>query len=270
MRVITDKLKKHLNSEVTTFATCWKLILKDDTVFGFTDCDKDLLIDDLFYLANTGFNTSSIESSSDLAVDNLEIQGIVDNEMITEKDLLSGRYDHAEVFIFKVNYEDLSIGKINLRKGWLGEIRVDRNKFIVEIRGLMQALSNGIGKLYSPKCRANFGDKECKLCLKSFTKKGRIELITGDSSFYDATLKEDNGYYDYGVITFSSGKNKGLEMEVKSHHESNIDLMLPMQYDITVNDEYFIIPGCNKDFFTCCNKFKNALNFRGEPHILRV
>jgi hypothetical protein len=25
--------------------------------------------------------------------------------------------------------------------------------------------------------------------------------------------------------------------------------------------------GCDKQFATCVNRFKNALNFRGEPHV---
>ena len=27
------------------------------------------------------------------------------------------------------------------------------------------------------------------------------------------------------------------------------------------------IAGCNKEFSTCCNKFNNAINFHGEPHL---
>ncbi len=31
--------------------------------------------------------------------------------------------------------------------------------------------------------------------------------------------------------------------------------------------EVKIISGCDKNFITCCNKFNNAINFRGEPLI---
>ncbi|KHO03059.1 hypothetical protein JS55_04300 [Rickettsia felis str. LSU] len=32
-------------------------------------------------------------------------------------------------------------------------------------------------------------------------------------------------------------------------------------------EEVKIIAGCDKNFISCCNKFNNAINFRGEPLI---
>ncbi|MCZ6901461.1 MAG: phage BR0599 family protein [Rickettsia endosymbiont of Ixodes persulcatus] len=32
-------------------------------------------------------------------------------------------------------------------------------------------------------------------------------------------------------------------------------------------EEVKITAGCDKNFITCCNKFNNAINFRGEPLI---
>ena len=42
MKPISSSLAAHLAGEVTTLATCWKLMLRDNTVLGFTDHDKNI------------------------------------------------------------------------------------------------------------------------------------------------------------------------------------------------------------------------------------
>jgi uncharacterized phage protein (TIGR02218 family) len=43
--------------------------------------------------------------------------------------------------------------------------------------------------------------------------------------------------------------------------------MLPISEPIQAGDKYSITAGCDKQFNTCVEKFNNAINFRGEPHI---
>ncbi|MBX6323306.1 MAG: DUF2163 domain-containing protein, partial [Rhodospirillaceae bacterium] len=93
MRSIPAPLAAHLTQEVTTLATCWRIARRDGTVLGFTDHDQDLVVDGLTYLASAGYDRSAIASSAGLAVDNLEIQGIIDHDLIREQDLRAGLWD---------------------------------------------------------------------------------------------------------------------------------------------------------------------------------
>lgn len=54
MRNLSSSLKSHLNSEVTTLATCWKLTRTDGKIFTFTDHDKDLIIETQKYESIAG------------------------------------------------------------------------------------------------------------------------------------------------------------------------------------------------------------------------
>ncbi len=101
-------LKNHLAGELLTTATCWKLKLADGEVMGFTDYDEDLNIDNILYKSSSGFTASSIILNSDLKTDNLEIEGILNSGDIKEEDVLSGKYDFANIEIFLVNYKDLT------------------------------------------------------------------------------------------------------------------------------------------------------------------
>ncbi|MDM8335295.1 baseplate hub domain-containing protein [Wolbachia pipientis] len=86
------------------------------------------------------FTASSIILNSDLKTDNLEIEGILNSDDIKEEDVLSGKYDFANIEIFLVNYKDLSQGRINLHSETLGKVTLNNGRFIVEIRALSAKL----------------------------------------------------------------------------------------------------------------------------------
>lgn len=267
MKPLSTALAAHLAGETTTLATCWKLRLRDMTVLGFTDHDQDITFESATYVAATGFTPSAVSTSADLAVDNLDVEGMLNSNAISEADLLAGKYDFAEIEIFKVNYADLTQGKLPLRRGWLGEVRFSGHQFTAEVRGLAQRLSQTMGELYTPACRAKLGDNQCKINLALFTFTASVTAVISNQVFSASGLVQVAGYFDFGKITFSSGANDGLSMEVKTYTPGEIMLVFPMPYTVGVGDSFSIHAGCDKDFATCINRFENAVNFRGEPHV---
>ncbi len=267
MKAIATLLNEHLQQECLTLATCWKLVRRDGVLMGFTDHDQDLLIDGINYKAATGFTSSSIDSQASLAVDNLDVEGMLQSGSINEQDIMAGHYDFAEIEIFMVNYIDLTAGVINLRKGWLGEVQIENGQFIAEIRGLTQQLSQNIGELYSPICRAKFGDARCGFDIGSVTVTGTVTAVTDNRVFSDSTRVEEDGYYNWGQITFTSGENAGISREVKEFGKTIITMALPMPFLPSIGDSYILTQGCDKSFHSCVNRYNNALNFRGEPNL---
>jgi len=268
MKPISSNLASHIAGEVTTMATCWKLTRRDSVVLGFTSHDRDIVFDNITYASGIGFVPTSVASNSNLSVDNLEVDGMVDGTIITENDIRAGLYDFAQIEIFMVNYNDLTQGTLNLRTGWIGEVKYGKGKFIAEVRGLIQSMVQIVGELFSPSCRAKLGDLRCGLDIASYTFTGSITDVTDSQNFRDASRTEEGGYFTMGKITFTSGENAGLSMEVKEFDGGGIiSLVFPMPYAIEVGDSYSIQVGCDKNFDTCINKFNNAVNFRGEPNI---
>ena len=268
MKNISTDMQNHLNGEVLTLSNCWKITRRDGLVIGFTDHDQQLIIDDITYQAKTGFTPTAIINSSSLNVDNLDIEGMINHDAISEADIIAGLYDYAEVEMFCVNYLDLSSGKIVMRYGWIGEVRFDGNSFVAELRGLTQKLSGTIGELYSPTCRANLGDAHCKVNLASRTVTGAITAVGSNNIIYDSARNEAAGTFTHGRLSFTSGANMGLAFEVKSHAAGQIKLMLPPPYPVEVGNTYSLTQGCDKRFNTCITRFNNAVNFRGEPHLI--
>ena len=267
MKSVSVGLGEHIAQEVTMLATCWKITRRDGVVMGFTDHDEDLTVSGVAYLATSGFTPTAVETSAALNVDNLDIEGLLSADAITEVDLLAGRYDHAEVEVFVVNYVDLTQGVMMLRTGWLGEVTVKGGQFVAELRGLTQKLATRVGQTYSPACRAQFVDASCGVALATHTETGNVSGVTSRQIFEDSERSEDAGYFAYGKITFSSGANDGISMEVKEFANGRFVLALPMPHEVDEGDAYSVVAGCDKTLNTCAGRFGNAVNFRGEPHV---
>lgn len=267
MKPAGPNLSAHIAQEVTTLATCWKISRTDGVVMGFTSLDIDLVIDSVTYISIAGFTPSSTENNDSFAVPNMDVQGITETGYITADDLLAGRYDFAEVEIFKVNYKDLTQGHILEQRGRLGEVRMQKDTFIAELRGITQSLQQSFGQLYSPSCRAILGDAKCQVSLASFTFAATVTSVTSTLIFSASALSQEAGYFTEGFIEWTSGNNNGLKKEVKEFANIQIVLAEPMPYLIQPGDTFNAIAGCDKTLNTCKGKFNNVVNFRGEPHV---
>ena len=264
---VTPAMASYLAGEVTTFAFLWKVIRLDGQIFGFTSHDSDITYLGLTYKANTGFTPSAAATSSGLAVDDLEIEGALSAQAIEQAEILAGIWDGAEVWVYQVNYEDLTAGAIVVRRGWIGEISSGTISFKAELRGLTQKLAQQIGQNYSPICRANFGDSRCKLDLDNYKVTGALTSVTNEHQFADTARTEATDYFNLGLITFTTGANAGLSREIKSFAATVLFCELPFPFTVSIGDQYELWRGCDKAFNTCKNTFNNIVNFRGEPYI---
>jgi uncharacterized phage protein (TIGR02218 family) len=257
--------KAHAALGSTTIATCWKATLTNGTVVAATSHDRDIVFDGRTYLATAAYTPSDVESGTNLAPDNLELEGFLASPAITDADIHSGIWDFAAVEIFQVNYRDLTMGRDRVREGTLGEVKGGRAVFRAELRGLTQAYSRRIVRLIKKECDADLGDTRCKVTLASFTVTGTIDTVTSNRQFTDAARTEATDWFTAGKITFTSGLNTGLSMEVKESTAAGvINLHELMPFDIAVGDTYSMYAGCAKrKTEDCIGKFNNGVNHRG-------
>jgi hypothetical protein len=198
MKSISTELAAHLLEEVTSLATCWRLVRTDGVEFYFTDHDTNLTIDGNIYLASSGYKRTAIANNSTLSVDNLDLEGVLDSESITVDDLRAGVFDSAEVYIFIVNWADLTQGVMKMRRGRLGEVvMTEQGVFKTELRGLTQYLSQRIGEVYTPECRADLGDTRCKVPVKVSAVARETAYTLGDFvAVATATSAEGQAQYE--------------------------------------------------------------------------
>ncbi len=170
MKTISANLTTHIQGETTSLASFWKIKTRRGTSHTFTthDMPKTYDIGDgdgaQIYQPTSSFNRSAISNSMDMAVDELEITGVLSSTDIDEDDLRDGLFDKATIWLFQANWRDTTQGIIRMRKGFLGDTTITRNGvFFAELRGLTQFYSQNFLELYSVECRADLGDVRCKI-----------------------------------------------------------------------------------------------------------
>jgi uncharacterized phage protein (TIGR02218 family) len=268
VKSISAGLLSHIAQPVTTIRTIVRVTRRDQQVFGFTDSDIDISYSGVLYKAATGASASAVESTSDLATDNLDVLGLLSGPDITEADLEAGLWDGAQVRVSHVNVSDLTHGEMVLRVGQFGEVSRSKGSWQVEVRGLMNALQRTITRTYLPTCDADLGDSRCGVNLAGVTGTGTVTSVTDNRQFVASALVGAVDVYAGGRLTWTSGQNTGRQMEVRSNTGSGgVTLFLPMPSNVLIGDQFSIVQGCNKTTDHCKVKFNNLVNFRGFPHV---
>jgi len=272
MRTIPTALQTHLDTGVTTLCNAWKITRRDLTVLGFTDHDRNLTVASVLYNGQQAFSGTELNESLGLSVDNQDIAGGIDSALVTEADIEAGEYDGALVEHYRVNWSDPT-QYVLLKRFRMGEITRTLSAFTAEIRSLAADLDQPVGRVYGYKCDAVVGDARCGVDLDTASFKGTATVTssparntiktTGLSAFSD-------GWFDHGVIVFTSGANTGRSLPVKVHFGGGTQSLVfwePAPEDFDVGDAFTVTAGCDLLFATCKSKFSNPSNFRGFPHM---
>lgn len=119
---------------------------------------------------------------------------------------------------------------------------------------------------FSNSCRANFGDKKCKVDKQLVSYKSQIIDISGVIIKCEE-IAHESGYFKGGQATVVSEEGHIYTCRISSHFLTQIEIEEWFVDKIKLSQVITLIPGCDKKFRTCCNKFDNALNFRGEPFV---
>lgn len=267
-RYLTTSQKDFLAGEVLTLATCWKIKRTDDTEYFFTDHDRQLVFNGDAYTPLNSGDAGPVAASDKINVDNMEVEIILNSDGIDEDELRNGFFDMAQIWVFWVNYEDLSMPEFKLFFGLLGEVEIIDDMAHVEVRSVAQLCQQEIGETISPDCLADLGDDRCKVDLTSYTHSGTVTAVTSDTIFTDSGLTQIGGYFDYGKVTWLTGDNAGLSMDVAAFaYGGEVTLFEAMPANIQIGDTFTIVAGCDRKFATCKDRFSNVVNHRGFPHV---
>jgi uncharacterized phage protein (TIGR02218 family) len=254
-------------NSVTRMVTCWKIKLRNEQCFNFTDSDEDLSYEHELYSSGSYFTPGFITSKNDLAQDNFNISGVIDGKYFTRESIMSGDCDKSYIEVFLVNIEKLDEARIMLKTGWVGKIDYSGNNFSAEIISISSKTNNVIGSCYSSSCRVEFASHPCGKSIEDYTYAGEITSLGEQNSFFDNNRLEPDDYFSQGKLIFISGKNDGRSYSVLRFQERQITLNFIIDTKLSIRDKYKIIVGCDKSVNCCANKFNNILNFRGEPYI---
>jgi uncharacterized phage protein (TIGR02218 family) len=269
MRSIPSALAAELASGATTLCRCWKAIRSDSSRFGFTDHDRDLTFDSVTFRAATGLEASEAEALLGMAVGGGEVSGALSTEALTDKDIEAGLWDGATIETWLVDWRDVS-RRMLLDAGQIGEIRRQGEAFTAEVRSLAQGLDQVQGRRYSAICDAELGDGRCGVSLSSAANRLTASVASApDATSFSflAAAGFDPGAFAGGTARFSDGETAAIMGHTRAGSLDVITLWAPPRHAPAPGDALVLTAGCDKRFPTCRDRFANAANFRGFPHI---
>ena len=267
-----NALIEHLATGVTTVCRAWILTRADGLVLGFTDHDSTITVDGVACRASTGLTASAISTSTGLSVDNTEASGALSDDSISEDDIRLGRWDGAEVVVYRVNWRNTAERDILIR-ATLGEISWGDGAFRAELRGLAEQLNKVRGRVYQKRCDASLGDGRCGVVLgEAFVVEARVSDALEPTRY---SVIEPAGYapgwFTGGTLTVLDGASEGVSRRIKLDYSAQgrriIELWTSIQEEIAPKTRVRLEAGCDKRLTTCREKFGNVLNFRGFPSI---
>lgn len=265
-------INSHIQEYSTSLADFVKIARTDGINKGFTSLDVDLIYDGLTYKASTAITRTNIETVEDLSVPNLDIEGLLDSTDISEDDIRQGKYQNAEVYFFTLNFRDVTDGIIKLQRGIIGQISLQDNIYVAELRGLTQKLNRPLLRTFTPECQHTFGINDgsigCFFDLDTVKESGTVATITSNRQFTLSGLTStDDDTFNQGKILWKSGNNTGLYHEVKDFVDPDeVYLFLNTPFTVQVGDTCDIYQGCDKRFVTC-QGYDQVENYGGFPHV---
>jgi len=273
-RTLSPALQAHFSGTALTLATCLRLARTDGITLGFTSLDQGFVFNGVFYDPVGAASPSALKATSSTGVDTLDVFGLLSSDRISETDIRAGRYDSAEVLLFQVNYQDLTQGSLTLLRARFGEVTLTDGQYKAELHSLSQNLKQAIGHITSLTCRCHrLGDAQCKLNMSGFRHNASVTAanVGSDPKVLGFGDGQASGYYDYGVVQFTSGLNAGLAREVKTSVQQNGGMQIALRqafpFAIAPGDTAVLEAGCDRLFSTCDAKFSNVPNFHGEPQV---
>jgi uncharacterized phage protein (TIGR02218 family) len=273
VRTLDIGLAAHVAQSETTLATCWKLVRGDGVVLGFTDHDLVLSFGGTDFVPAHGLDGGEVPARLGAQVETSEVLGVLSAEAITEDDILLERYDGALVETWRVNWADVS-QRVKLRSDVIGEIVREDSLFRAELRSAQQGLNATRGRLYQGLCDAVVGDARCGVDLTDAAFRGfaTVTAIEDDHRVAVAGLGGfDEGWFGFGSAEWTDGQRTGLRDGVVTHQRSGggdvLGFGAAVGAWVAMGDTLTVTAGCDRRFATCKDKFANAVNFRGFPHI---
>ncbi|UAT42662.1 DUF2163 domain-containing protein [Anaplasmataceae bacterium AB001_6] len=241
------------------------ITLNNKDVISLTNYNKDLIHKNITYKGKAKLSITNRTQSNEDKATKLIISSIIDSEEIKPEYMHQGLFNNATIFIN-------SIEKSNEIKpffsGKITQTAQDDNRIKIYAESDIAYLSKIIiGQTISKNCNASLFDSKCTLNRATYQNKGQISKIITSDTFIDSTLSKADGYFNFGEIEFTSGRNKNINFKILRYEKQAFSLSLPIKYELEIGDEFIATAGCNKTIENCTHKFKNNKNFHGFPWI---
>lgn len=278
MLELDPSMRATLEGKGHRFASLWQITLTDGSALRFTDFSQNISYQGNTYAPMSVSEASARNAEVGLRERNLEFVGYVSSNEIAFDDLRAGKYNDAQVIEHLVDWRYPWQGAFLSNTYYITELTWTGEEWEAQLDGLTTKLRQPKGIVVGRQCRHLLGDTNCAVNIATHTETGAVTAVDAQRKQIQTDLTSFSaGYFNDGLLSWTSGNNDGLSLEVESYVNTNGVLVftLPTDYDIAVSDAFSIYPGCNKTLDHCKGTSgtgnrpwaSNVPNFGGFPAV---
>lgn len=245
------------------FCFYFKITLKNKLELFLCSGPEKKLIENQLYFPYSGL---SIEEAyfDNFTSDEIFVHGVYENYGIERSlDLVDSKF---EIFTYDKCLKYYAVV-------YCTNIYNDDLEFKLKLEPKSKNYSRPLLQIFSKTCRADLGDDRCKVDLDKYSSVGSLEeIIDFDLILVKISRDIDDYYYNNGRCVVGnnsiiSANYVIVENSFEKHEMQKIKILGRLSDNFNIGSSVTLFPNCDKTFITCCKKFNNALNFRGEPMI---
>lgn len=258
-------------------ADLFSITLRTGTVLRYTSWDKSLTVGgNIFLPGPPNFTRGSITTKVGMEVSTMNMTvsaRITDtvNGLPLLTFMLQKGFNDCVIKVetcFMPTAGDTSAGTIIDFMGIIGDCNDGgRSQATVQCKSLVALLQQQVPlRVLQPGCSYTLFDTGCTLSRAAFKVSNAVSA-TSTVNTITTTLAQADGYFDQGVIEFTSGANSGQKVCVRQYASHIVTMTAALPNAPQIGDTFDIYPGCDKTRATCQNKFSNLANFGGQPFV---
>lgn len=160
MRAVPAGLADRIESGAAGLCHAWILTRADGVVLGFTDHDRDLVVEGVTCRAASGWTAGAAETAAGFSPGQAAAVGGFDDAALSEADLAAGLYDGARVDCRVVDWSAPGLS-VRLWAARVAAAKAEGGAFTLALEGPLAALDRVVGRTFARSCDAAFGDARC-------------------------------------------------------------------------------------------------------------
>jgi hypothetical protein len=302
MKVVSTATLAILASGKYYKVECYRIALANGSTFNFTAGDATLLVGGVLYKGGLTIVRGALTQKVGLDSQSLDLTiqpqpdypggPVTLNGQGFLSCCRSGALDGARITMYKGFFNfpaagsqlDTSPGLVPWFQGTVNEIQAGRYSADITVNDDIELL-----KVQMPRnvlcagCVHTLFDVGCTLNKAQNMYSGKISSVPSANTILStltsgAAFSQADGYFDLGVITFTSGVLEGGTYPIAAYLNAggSIQAVIPWVATPAVGDTFTFVPGCDKSQATCnSNKFilpsgsagSNGRHFRGAPYV---
>lgn len=257
-------------------------VANDGPVFAWTGADMPMTIGSDTWSLGPGVVRSKLTRTMGVEGAALEVE-LFDRDLSPQLVngvplipwILRGGFDDAQLVLEQAFSADgvTWVGSLHLHSGRVADAQTaGRGGCMLTVRSRTEVFNRHLPpSIYQPKCRTRLYSTLCAISRSTYLQTGSATgAATLGRTRFPCTVAGTSrpaGWFDLGVVKFTSGANAGISRTIRQHVSGELILMQPLPAGVVAGDAFQIYPGCDLTLETCRTKYDNDSHFRGMPFV---